>query len=187
MSSNIYYQYYLSPIGNLLLIANTHGLIGIEFEQEQLTTNLQTWLLASETSGHIFEIFCKTRNHLDRYFAGEKIEFQHLDFLAPQGTEFQKAVWNILLSIPYGKTTSYGEIAQQLGKPTAMRAVGGAVGRNPISILVPCHRVLGKSQALTGFGGGLPAKRYLLALEGIDFKNKGIEFVNPKHKKWEKA
>ncbi|VEI44992.1 methylated-DNA--protein-cysteine methyltransferase [Actinobacillus equuli] len=89
-----------------------------------------------------------------------------------------------LLTIPYGKTTSYGEIAQQLGKPNAMRAVGGAVGRNPISIIVPCHRVLGKSQTLTGFGGGLPAKRYLLELEGIDFKDKGIEFVNPKHKKW---
>ncbi|WGE49097.1 methylated-DNA--[protein]-cysteine S-methyltransferase [Actinobacillus equuli] len=184
MSSNIHYQYYYSPVGNLLLIANDNGLLGIEFEQEQLTTDAQKWQIATEASGQIFEIFCKTRNILDRYFAGEKLEFQHLDFLAPQGTEFQKSVWKILLTIPYGKTTSYGEIAQQLGKPNAMRAVGGAVGRNPISIIVPCHRVLGKSQTLTGFGGGLPAKRYLLELEGIDFKDKGIEFVNPKHKKW---
>lgn len=187
MKSTIYYQYYHSPVGKLLLITNDKGLIGIEFEQEQLTSDAQKWQVANETSGQIFEIFCKTRDILDRYFSGEKLEFQHLDFLAPQGTEFQKSVWQILLTIPYGKTTSYGEIAQQLGKPNAMRAVGGAVGRNPISIIVPCHRVLGKSQTLTGFGGGLPAKRYLLALEGIDFKDKGIEFVNPKHKKWDKA
>ncbi|ASU16955.1 putative methylated-DNA--protein-cysteineS-methyltransferase [Actinobacillus pleuropneumoniae] len=187
MKSTIYYQYYDSPVGKLLLIANDKGLIGIEFEQEQLTSDAQKWQKANETSGQIFEIFCKTRDILDRYFAGEKLEFRHLDFLAPQGTEFQKSVWQILLTIPYGKTTSYGEIARQLGKPNAMRAVGGAVGRNPISIIVPCHRVLGKSQTLTGFGGGLPAKRYLLALEGIHFKDKGIEFVNPKHKKWDKA
>ncbi|ABY69502.1 methylated-DNA--[protein]-cysteine S-methyltransferase [Actinobacillus pleuropneumoniae] len=187
MKSTIYYQYYDSPVGKLLLIANDKGLIGIEFEQEQLTSDAQKWQEANETSGQIFEIFCKTRDILDRYFAGEKLEFRHLDFLAPQGTEFQKSVWQILLTIPYGKTTSYGEIARQLGKPNAMRAVGGAVGRNPISIIVPCHRVLGKSQTLTGFGGGLPAKRYLLALEGIHFKDKGIEFVNPKHKKWDKA
>ncbi|WP_150539482.1 methylated-DNA--[protein]-cysteine S-methyltransferase [Actinobacillus vicugnae] len=185
MSSAIHYQYYSSPVGNLLLIANQQGLLGIEFEQEQLTTDAEHWQLANETSGQIYDIFCKTRVILDRYFAGEKIEFQHLDFLAPQGTAFQKSVWKILLEIPYGKTTSYGEIAQQLGNPNAMRAVGGAVGRNPISIIIPCHRVLGKSQTLTGFGGGLPAKRYLLALEGIHFKDKGIEFVNPKHKKWD--
>lgn len=107
-----------------------------------------------------------------------------MDFLAPQGTPFQQSVWKILREIPYGQTTTYGEIATQLGKPSAMRAVGGAVGRNPISILVPCHRVLGKNQALTGFGGGLPNKRFLLQLEDITYKDKGIEFVKPKTKKW---
>ncbi len=89
-----------------------------------------------------------------------------------------------MLAIPYGKTTSYGEIALSLNNPKAVRAVGGAVGRNPISILIPCHRVLGKAQALTGFGGGLPAKRYLLQLEKIEYKDKGIEFVQHKNKKW---
>lgn len=184
MKTNIFYQYYPSPVGNLLLIANEQGLCGIEFESEQQTNLTANWQQATPASGQVFEIFCKTKEILDRYFQGEKIEFQQLDFLVPQGTEFQKSVWKLLLEIPYGKTTSYGEIAQQLGKPNAMRAVGGAVGRNPISILIPCHRVLGKLQALTGFGGGLPAKRYLLQLEKIAFKDKGIEFVNPKSKKW---
>ncbi len=184
MKKNIFYQYYSSPVGNLLLIANEQGLCGIEFESEQQTTLTENWQQATSASDQISEIFCKTTETLERYFQGEKIEFQQLDFLAPQGTEFQKSVWKLLLEIPYGQTTNYGEIANQLGKPKAMRAVGGAVGRNPISILIPCHRVLGKSQALTGFGGGLPVKRYLLKLEGIAFKDKGIEFVNPKNKKW---
>lgn len=180
----IYYDYYQSPTGRLLLLAKQEGLIYIEFEQEQQTTSIQNFIKVSETSGQIFEIFCKTTEILDRYFAGEKLAFQHLDFLAPQGSAFQQSVWEILRKIPYGETISYGEIAKLLGKPNAMRAVGNAVGRNPISILIPCHRVLGKNQALTGFGGGLPNKRFLLELEGIAYKNCGIEFVNPKAKKW---
>lgn len=182
----IFYQYYPSPVGNLLLLAKETGLIGIEFDEEQPTTELGNFIPVSNTSGAIYEIFCKTHEILDRYFQGEKIDFQHLDFLAPQGTAFQQSVWKILRQIPYGKITSYGEIAQQLGKPNAMRAVGGAVGRNPISILIPCHRVLGKNQSLTGFGGGLPNKRYLLQLEGVDYKDHGVEYVNPKTKHWER-
>lgn len=184
MESTLYYQYYYSPVGKLLLIVDKNGLLGIEFEQEQYTTSIPNWQESKKASGQIQAIFCKTCDVLDRYFQGEKIDFDKLDFLAPQGTAFQQSVWKILLEIPYGKTTSYGEIAKQLGKPNAMRAVGGAVGRNPISILIPCHRVLGKTQNLTGFGGGLPAKRYLLSLEGVKFIDKGIEFVNPKNKKW---
>lgn len=184
MKSQIYYDYYQSPVGRLLLLAQNEGLIYIEFEQEQHTTSVEPFTKASSTSGAILEIFCKTKEILDRYFAGEKIPFQQLDFLAPQGTEFQQSVWKILREIPYGETTTYGEIAKKLGKPSAMRAVGGAVGRNPISILIPCHRVLGKNQALTGFGGGLPNKRFLLTLEGIAYQDQGIEFVNPKIKKW---
>lgn len=180
----IFYHYTPSPVGNLLLIANEKGLLGIEFEAEQRTTSPENWQKATPASGQVFEIFCKTEEILDRYFQGEKIAFHQLDFLAPQGTDFQKAVWKILLEIPYGKTTTYGDIATQLGKPNAMRAVGGAVGRNPISIIIPCHRVLAKNHALTGFGGGLPAKRYLLALEGVAFKDQGVEFVKPKTKKW---
>lgn len=184
MKSEIYYDYYLSPVGRLLLLAQQEGLIYIEFEQEQQTTSVENFTKATATSGAIFEIFCKTKEILDRYFAGEKLEFQQLDFLHLVGTDFQKSVWKILQTIPYGKTTSYGKIATMLGKPSAMRAVGGAVGRNPISILVPCHRVLGKNQSLTGFGGGLPNKRFLLELEGITYQDKGVEFVNPKTKKW---
>lgn len=180
----IHYHFYPSPVGKLLCIADHTGLIGIEFEQEQLSTSAENWQQAEPTSGQIWQIFCKTADILDRYFAGETLDFAALDFLAPKGTPFQQAVWQILRQIPFGQTTSYGDIAQQLGKPNAMRAVGNAVGRNPISILIPCHRVLGKNQALTGFGGGLPAKRYLLQLEKIGYKDQGVEFVNPKNKKW---
>ena len=182
----IFYQYYPSPVGNLLLLAKENGLIAIEFDEEQPTTKLENLIPVSNTNGTVYEIFCKTREILDLYFQGEKLDFQYLDFLTPQGTAFQQSVWQILRQIPYGKITSYGEIAQQLGKPNAMRAVGGAVGRNPISILIPCHRVLGKNQRLTGFGGGLPNKRYLLQLEGIAYKDQGVEYVNPKTKHWER-
>lgn len=182
----IFYQYYPSPVGNLLLLAKEHGLIAIEFDEEQPTTKLENFIPVSNTSGTVYEIFCKTREILDHYFQGEKLDFQHLDFLTPQGTAFQQSVWKILRQIPYGEITSYSEIANQLGKPNAMRAVGGAVGRNPISILIPCHRVLGKNQSLTGFGGGLPNKRYLLQLEGIGYKDQGVEYVNPKNKHWER-
>lgn len=179
-----YYHYYPSPVGKLLLIAEHSRLIGIEFEQEQLAVERQHWQEMRDTTGQNFTVFCKTIAILDRYFTGEKMDFSALDFLAPKGTPFQQAVWQMLRQIPYGQTTTYGEIAQQLGKPNAVRAVGGAVGRNPISILIPCHRVLGKNQTLTGFGGGLPTKRYLLELEGIFYKNSGVEFVKPKRKKW---
>lgn len=182
MKPTIYYRYYLSPVGRLLLLARQDKLIYIEFEQEQQTTDLSTFRHADETSGQIWAIFCKTCSVLDRYFSGEKLDFAQLDFLAPQGTPFQQAVWQKLREIPYGQITSYGDIAQALNNPNAVRAVGGAVGRNPISILIPCHRVLGKNQALTGFGGGLPNKRFLLELEGIGYKDSGIEFVKPKNK-----
>ncbi|OOH87584.1 cysteine methyltransferase [Pasteurellaceae bacterium 15-036681] len=184
MRQPIYYCYYPSPVGNLLLLAQDDGLIYIEFELEQRSTSTQHFIQANDTSGEIWDIFCKTIKVLDRYFSGELIDFIQLDFLKPIGTPFQQSVWQKLLEIPYGQTTTYGEIAQSLGKPNAMRAVGGAVGRNPISILIPCHRVLGRDKTLTGFGGGLPNKRFLLNLEGIQYKDKGIEFVNPKCKKF---
>lgn len=182
--SSIYYHYYSCPVGKLLLLAQNNKLIYIEFEKEQQTTSLEKFTLADSTRGEIWQVFCKTFTILDRYFQGEKLNFAELDFLAPTGTAFQQAVWQKLREIPYGETTSYSEIATQLGKPTAMRAVGGAVGRNPISILIPCHRVLGKDKTLTGFGGGLPNKRFLLQLEKIDYQDKGVEFVKPKTKKW---
>jgi methylated-DNA-[protein]-cysteine S-methyltransferase len=103
------------------------------------------------------------RRQLDAYFAGRLRVFELP--LAPQGTEFQRTVWDALLRIPYGETTSYGALARSLGKPEASRAVGLANGRNPIPIVIPCHRVIGSGGSLTGYGGGLDLKRRLLALE----------------------
>ena len=114
-----------------------------------------------------------------RYFAGEAEDFGQIP-LAPQGTVFQQQIWQALRQIPYGQTLNYGGIAENINNPKAVRAVGGAVGSNPISIIIPCHRVLGKKREITGFGGGLPAKRFLLQLEGIPFVDKGVEFVKPK-------
>jgi methylated-DNA-[protein]-cysteine S-methyltransferase len=101
---------------------------------------------------------------LNEYFAGERRTFTVV--LDPQGTAFQKRVWDALLTIPFGETRSYAQIAQQIGEPTAYRAVGAANGRNPLSIIAPCHRVIGTNGALTGFAGGLATKQKLLALEG---------------------
>ena len=107
----------------------------------------------------------ETASQLDDYFAGKRKSFDlPLRFL---GTEFQTAVWDSLRKIPFGRVTTYGEIAEAIGKPKAMRAVGIAVGENPFSIIVPCHRVVGRDGSLTGYGGGFDAKRYLLNLEGI--------------------
>jgi methylated-DNA-[protein]-cysteine S-methyltransferase len=103
------------------------------------------------------------RGQLEEYFAGERQEFD-LD-LAPGGTPFQMQVWRALREIPYGETASYGEIAAAVGQPGAARAVGGANNRNPIAIVIPCHRVIGSNGTLTGYGGGLPRKQQLLALE----------------------
>lgn len=100
---------------------------------------------------------------LDEYFAGERREFDVPLMFA--GTEFQNAVWNELMLIPHGRTTTYGELARRIGRPAAVRAIANAIGSNALSILVPCHRVLGADGALTGYAGGLPAKRHLLALE----------------------
>lgn len=100
---------------------------------------------------------------LAAYFAGERRDFDLP--LAPQGTPFQQRVWDALLAIPYGAVRSYGDVARAIGRPAASRAVGAANGRNPIAIIVPCHRVIGASGQLTGYGGGLPTKRWLLEHE----------------------
>ena len=108
-------------------------------------------------------VLAAAARQLDEYFTGARRDFDLP--LAPEGTEFQRAVWDALLEIPYGTTTSYVAIARAIGRPAASRAVGAANGANPIAIVVPCHRVIGAAGALTGYGGGLPAKRHLLALE----------------------
>jgi methylated-DNA-[protein]-cysteine S-methyltransferase len=113
-------------------------------------------------------VFDETRRWLDLYFTGEKPDFTPQ--LAPKGTPFQQRVWEILLTIPYGKTVSYGDVARQISPTMSAQAIGGAVGRNPIGIIIPCHRVIGADGSLTGYGGGLERKRWLLELENKELR-----------------
>ena len=117
------------------------------------------------------EPFRDAVSQLDAYFAGERREFDLA--LAPEGTSFQRLVWSALTRIPYGETVSYAELARRLGRPFATRAVGAANGRNPIPIIIPCHRVIGSDGSLTGYGGGLTIKRRLLDLEAGDLRALG--------------
>jgi methylated-DNA-[protein]-cysteine S-methyltransferase len=145
-----------SPVGELLVTADAAGaLTRLHFPGRPRA------LPADWTRNE--EPFAEVRRQLDAYFAGELEDFDLR--LAPSGTRFQLQVWSALRAIPYGATASYGEIARTVGQPGAARAVGGANNRNPIAIVVPCHRVIGASGSLTGYGGGLDRKRRLLALE----------------------
>lgn len=163
-------QYYFtmldSPIGRLKLVASDEGLAGILWEVERPgRVNLNPQL---ENDHH--PILLRVVKQLKEYFSGSRMVFDvPLDF---KGTAFQKAVWERLVRIPFGETRTYGEIAKELGKPTAMRAVGAANGRNPIAIIAPCHRVIGANGTLTGFAGGLAAKAFLLELEDKEFRMK---------------
>jgi methylated-DNA-[protein]-cysteine S-methyltransferase len=146
-----------SPVGPLLLAADDAGLCFISFAGKQRAVQpRREWKENAKPFGEV------TRQ-LRAYFRGELTEFDVP--LNLQGTEFQLRVWNSLLKIPYGETTSYGALARELGQPNAMRAVGLANGSNPIPIIVPCHRVIGSNGSLTGYGGGLSIKEKLLALE----------------------
>ncbi|MEQ1390402.1 methylated-DNA--[protein]-cysteine S-methyltransferase [Acinetobacter radioresistens] len=152
-------QYMDSPVGRLRLIANEKALVAVLWENEQ-PKRIQLAELVVEPE---HPVLLQVRQQLEEYFEGNRQRFDiSLDFA---GTEFQKLVWTELLKIPYGQTRSYGQIAQAIGRPKAMRAVGAANGRNPISIIAPCHRVIGASGALTGFAGGLDNKTILLNLE----------------------
>jgi methylated-DNA-[protein]-cysteine S-methyltransferase len=149
-----------SPVGTLTLVAGEGGLVAILWEDDR--PGRVAIGGSHEDAGH--PVLRETERQLGAYFAGRLTVFDiPLDF---RGTPFQKQVWSALLTIPYGETRSYAEIARQVGRPTAFRAVGAANGRNPISIVAPCHRVIGMSGGLTGFAGGLEAKALLLALEG---------------------
>lgn len=169
----LYYCYFDSPVGRLLMLGRQDKLTNLDFECEQIAPNSK-WILKQD-----LPLFMQVKQALSRYFNGEREDFSHIP-LAPQGTAFQQRIWQALRHIAYGQTSTYGALAQQINNPNAVRAVGGAVGSNPISIIIPCHRVLGKDRALTGFGGGLPAKRFLLQLEHIDYKDKGVEYVKQK-------
>ncbi|WP_339489832.1 Methylated-DNA--protein-cysteine methyltransferase [Pseudomonas sp. E141] len=149
-----------SPVGQLILVARDTKLAAILWENERL--NRVRLGPLEEDSQH--PILKETERQLMEYFAGQRRRFDlALDFA---GTDFQVRVWQALLTIPFGETRSYRDIAIQIGQPTAVRAVGAANGRNPISIIAPCHRVIGTSGSLTGFAGGLAAKQFLLSLEG---------------------
>ena len=148
-----------SPYGPLTLVADEEGLCGLYMVEQRHRP-------AEETFGHpdpSAPIFAETEKQLKEYFAGQRREFDlPLSF---GGTEFQRTVWRGLLGIPYGETVSYGELADRLGRPTASRAVGLANGKNPLGIIVPCHRVIGSNGDLTGYGGGIERKRQLLDFE----------------------
>ncbi|MCV7229935.1 methylated-DNA--[protein]-cysteine S-methyltransferase [Mycolicibacterium komossense] len=145
-----------SPIGLLTLAGEGPVLTNLRMVDQTYEPNRDDWLLDDRA-------FPDAVEQLDAYFAGELHEFElRLEF---RGTEFQRRVWEALQTIPYGETRSYGEIAEQVGSPSAFRAVGLANGHNPIAVIVPCHRVIGANGSLTGFGGGLDRKRALLALE----------------------
>ena len=148
-----------SPVGKLRLVATDDGLAGILWD----TDRPSPVRLNTETEDPRHPVLVETERQLEEYFAGRRQEFAvKLDVA---GTPFQRKVWNALLTIPFGETRSYGEIARQIGNPDAVRAVGAANGRNPVSIIAPCHRVIGATGKLTGFGGGLDAKAFLLDLE----------------------
>jgi methylated-DNA-[protein]-cysteine S-methyltransferase len=145
-----------SPVGPLTLVSEGAALTGCYFDMPDRPAPVSG---APGTD----RVIDAARRQLDEYFASKRISFDLP--LAPRGTAFQLQVWKALRAIPFGETTSYGVIASRIGLPKASRAVGAANGANPIPVIVPCHRVIGASGALTGFGGGLDRKRFLLALE----------------------
>ncbi len=155
-----------SPLGPITLAATARGLIGLWFVEGQRhlppeLTGPTVW--PSDTEQPVLK---QVSQQLAEYFAGQRSRFEvPLDLAC--GTAFQQSVWQALLAIPYGGTASYGEVSRRIGKPTAVRAVGAAVGRNPVSIIVPCHRVMGTDGSLTGYAGGLHRKIALLKLEGV--------------------
>lgn len=151
------YCYYQSPIGKLLLVGTDGVLEALYFSNSQEHVHISEDWQCDESC---FQI---ALTQLAEYFAGTRREFDLK--MAPKGTAFQKSVWQELQKVPFGQTASYGEIAERIGNKKASRAVGMANGKNPIPIIVPCHRVIGKDGSLTGFGGGLEVKRQLLKLE----------------------
>lgn len=161
----MYHQLYLSPVGQLRIVADDIALRQLwlpnEVERSQPET---TWI--DDAQHPIIRLVVKT---LADYFAGKKVDFSLIP-CQPEGSEFQKSVWHQLKSIDYAKVVSYGDIAAAINKPKGAQAVGGAVGANPIAIILPCHRVMGKDNSLTGYSGGLHVKKALLELEGIPYK-----------------
>jgi len=160
------YKFVNFPVGVLKLVASEKGLVAILWEND----NPRRVRLGDLVEEQLHPLLMRTENELKEYFEGKRHTFSiPLDM---RGTRFQKEVWEVLLGIPFGETCTYGDIARRLGNPAASRAVGGANRRNPISILVPCHRVVGAAGNLTGFAGGLETKTYLLKLEATMTSNR---------------
>jgi len=159
VSDRVIYRHIDSPVGPLLLAGSEAGLQLIEFHAPRHPmSRCDDWREGDHA------VLQQTQAQLDEYFAGTRRDFDLP--LAPLGTQFQCMVWWELANIPFGRTISYSELAHRVRRPTATRAVGAANGRNPIPIVLPCHRVIGADGSLTGFGGGLPTKQFLLQLEG---------------------
>ena len=149
-----------SPLGPLTLVADGDALVGLYMAgQAHRPADERFGVPAPEDDATLTAAAAELRE----YFAGRRTSFTVP--LHPAGTPFQHAVWDAVAAIPYGETSSYAELAQQIGRPTAVRAVGAAIGRNPLTVVVPCHRVIGSGGALTGYAGGLDRKRTLLSLE----------------------
>ncbi len=157
-----------TPIGPLLVAGDDAGLRAIRFAVDDRPASPEPGWTRDDGA------LTQTREQLTAYFTGE---LRHFELpLAPRGTAFQRSVWTLLADIPWGETTSYGALAQRLGKPGSARAVGAANGANPLPIVRPCHRVLGADGSLTGFGGGLERKRWLLTHEGHTFPQQACLF-----------
>lgn len=157
----IYCQPAPTPLGDMLLVADASHLCGAYFIGQKYFPQVEPhWCTDAD-----LPVLRQAREELDEFFRGQRRQFTVP--LNPRGTAFQRSVWQLLAAIPYGATVSYGDLARQLGDARHARAVGGATGRNPLSVIVPCHRVLGASGSLTGYAGGLQRKQALLRLEGI--------------------
>lgn len=154
----MYIQYYDSPLGKMLLVADEIGLIGVWFENQKYYANGLKEQIEEETA-----VLKETKEWLNLYFKGK--EPKALPNMHLIGTQFQKKVWQLLLKIPYGKTMTYKDIARMISPSMSAQAVGSAVGHNKISILIPCHRVIGSNSSLTGYAGGIERKEYLLKFE----------------------
>ena len=168
----IYTTHYRSPIGDILIASKNDKLIGLWIEnQKYYLAGLKEDIMENDN----IEILNKTKNWLDRYFLNERPEINELE-LEPAGSDFRKSVWKILCKIPYGKVITYNDIAKEIAREKGIetmsaQAVGGAVSHNPISIIIPCHRVVGSNGSLTGYAGGIEKKIKLLELEDVDMSN----------------
>ena len=158
---SVHYLHHPCPLGLLTLAATRLGMCGVYFHDQRSYRGTGDWI-AAVAHPHLTQAALE----LDQYFSGQRTTFEVALDLNRYGTVFQQSVWRELRNIAYGSTSSYGQHAQLINKPRAVRAVGAAIGRNPLSMIIPCHRVIGSNGALTGYDGGLERKKYLLQLEG---------------------